>query len=246
MQEFSYGVSDFYQLKTDNLFYVDRTSHISLIEKAGRQLLFLRPRRFGKSLLLSMLENYYDVAKADEFERLFGDLAIGQNPTPKHNQYLIMKWDFSVINAQGKDVESKLHDHLNNCIQDFAMCYQNILQYEIHINPKNAVSSFESALTAIKQSPYRLYLLIDEYDNFANEVLMGRGEISPSRYKTLLSSEGTLKTFFRTVKSASSGRGLERVFITGVSPVLMTDITSAYNVAEDIYLEPEFNDLCGF
>ncbi|TGO01988.1 ATPase AAA, partial [Candidatus Thiomargarita nelsonii] len=128
MQEFSYGISDFYQLKTDNLFYVDRTSHISLIEKAGRQLLFLRPRRFGKSLLLSMLENYYDVAKADEFERLFGDLAIGQNPTPKHNQYLIMKWDFSVINAQGKDVESKLHDHLNNCIQDFAMCYQNILQ----------------------------------------------------------------------------------------------------------------------
>ena len=127
MLEFPYGISDFYQLKTDNLFYVDRTSHISLIEKAGRQLLFLRPRRFGKSLLLSMLENYYDVAKADEFENLFGDLAIGQNPTPRHNKYLIMRWDFSVINAQGKDVESKLDDHLNNRIQDFAICYKNIL-----------------------------------------------------------------------------------------------------------------------
>jgi hypothetical protein len=87
MLKFSYGFSDFYLLKTENYFYVDRTSHISLIEEAGLQLLFLRPRRFGKSLLLSMLENYYDVTKADEFEKLFGDLAIGQNPTPKHNQY---------------------------------------------------------------------------------------------------------------------------------------------------------------
>ncbi|TGN99848.1 ATPase AAA [Candidatus Thiomargarita nelsonii] len=246
--KFSYGISDFYLLRTENYFYVDRTSHISLIEKAGLQLLFLRPRRFGKSLLLSMLENYYDVAKADEFESLFGDLAIGQNPTPKHNQYLIMKWDFSVVEPQDDviDMRKSLHDHLNNSIQEFAAHYQNLLQYQIKIDPQNAISSFESALIAIKQTPYRLYLLIDEYDNFANEVLMGRGEISPSRYKALLSTEGSLKAIFKTVKSASSGRGLERVFITGVSPVLMSDITSAYNVAENIYLRPVFNDLCGF
>ncbi|OAD20226.1 hypothetical protein THIOM_004089 [Candidatus Thiomargarita nelsonii] len=210
MLKFSYGISNFHRIITANFFFVDRTKHIQLIEDAGDQLLFLRPRRFGKSLLLSMLENYYDVAKADEFERLFGNLAIGQNPTPLHNQYLIMKWDFSVINAQGEiaDLKHALHDHLNDSIQDFAVRYQNLLQYQIKINPQNAVSSFESALTAIKQTPYRLYLLIDEYDNFANEVMMGRGKISPSRYKALLSAEGSLKTFFRAVKSASSGRGL--------------------------------------
>ncbi len=103
--KFPYGLSDFYLLRRENYFYRDRTSHISLIEAAGLQLLFLRPRRFGKSLLLSMLENYYDVAKADEFEGLFGDLAIGQNPTPKHNQYFVMTWDFSNVSPEGSAPE---------------------------------------------------------------------------------------------------------------------------------------------
>ncbi|RKZ78814.1 MAG: hypothetical protein DRR19_25820, partial [Candidatus Parabeggiatoa sp. nov. 1] len=91
--KFPYGLRNFYDLITENYFYVDRTAHIQTIEDFGKELIFLRPRRFGKSLLLSMLENYYDVAKADEFERLFGHLAIGKNPTPKHNQYLVMTWD---------------------------------------------------------------------------------------------------------------------------------------------------------
>ncbi len=248
MLEFPYGVSDFYQLRTDHYFYVDRTSHIPLIERAGLQLLFLRPRRFGKTLLLSMLENYYDVAKADKFDKLFGNLAIGQNPTPKHNKYFVMTWDFSNVSPEGdaRDIRLRLHRYVNRCIQDFADNYQTLLSKEIHIEPDDAVDSFLSLLSVVRKTPYRLYLLIDEYDNFANEVLMVGGEISQSRYKALLSAEGSLKAIFKAVKSASSGRGLERVFITGVSPVLMSDITSAYNVAEDIYLLPEFNDLCGF
>jgi hypothetical protein len=248
MLEFSYGISDFYLLKTENYFYVDRTSHIPLIEKAGLQLLFLRPRRFGKSLLLSMLENYYDVAKADEFESLFGDLAIGQNPTPKHNQYFVMTWDFSNVSPEGDahEIRQALHRYLNKRIQEFALYYQPWLSVNIEIEPADAQASFQSLLTAVRLSHYRLYLLIDEYDNFANEVMMGRGEISPSRYKALLSAEGSLKAIFKAVKSASSGRGLERVFITGVSPVLLSDIISACSVAEDICFEPEFNDLCGF
>ena len=174
--------------------------------------------------------------------------AIGKSPTPKYNQYLVMNWDFSMVEPQDnvKDMRKSLHDHINNTIEEFAINYQNFLQYQIKIDPQNAISSFESALIAIKQTPYKLYLLIDEYDNFANEVLMGRREISPERYQALLSTEGSLKTLFKTVKAASSGQGLERVFITGVSPVLMSDITSSYNVAENIYFEPEFNDLCGF
>jgi len=248
MLKFPYGNSDFYRIQTNNYFYVDRSRHIRLIEDAGDQLLFLRPRRFGKSLLLSMLENYYDVAKASEFERLFGDLAIGQNPTPIHNQYLVMKWDFSMVNAQGtvSEIHQAIHNHVNGCIEQFQVHYQNLLNYNLTISPTDAVRSFQSVLAAISQTPYKLYLLIDEYDNFANDLLMGRGETNPERYKTLLSTEGSLKALFRAVKSASSGLGLERVFITGVSPVLMSDITSAYNVAKNIYFEPEFNDLCGF
>ena len=248
MLKFPYGISNYYRIVTENYFYVDRSSHISLIEDAGDQLLFLRPRRFGKSLLLSMLENYYDVAKADEFDKLFGHLAIGKNPTPKHNKYLIMKWDFSVIKTHNAiiDIEHSLNNHINNTIKSFANRYQHLFKYQIEIDSNDAISSFESSLIAIQGSGYRLYLLIDEYDNFANEVMMGNAEISNSRYDALTSAESSLKTLFKTVKSAASGRGLERVFITGVSPVFMTDITSSYNVAKNIYLRPEFNDLCGF
>jgi hypothetical protein len=249
MLKFPYGFSDFHLIRTENYFYVDRTSHIPLIETAGHQLLFLRPRRFGKSLLLSMLENYYDVAKADEFDKLFGNLAIGKNPTPKRNQYFVMKWDFSNINPKGEaqEIEMRLYHYINRSLQDFADKYQSLLTIKnIDINPDDAIYSFLSILNAVRQTPYPLYLFIDEYDNFANEVMMARGEINPERYKTLTSAEGSLRAIFKTVKSASGGLGLERVFITGASPILLSDMTTAYNVAENIYFKPKFNDLCGF
>jgi len=106
--KFPYGISDFDALTTEKYYYVDRTDHIPLVEKAGKQLLFLRPRRFGKSLLLSMLENYYDLNKADRFEQLFGGLAIGKNPTAEHNRYLVLKWDFSGVSPVGDGEEIKL------------------------------------------------------------------------------------------------------------------------------------------
>ena len=248
MFKFPYGLCDFYRIQTQNYFYVDRTNLIRVIEDFGNQLIFLRPRRFGKSLLLSMLENYYDVAKADEFERLFGHLAIGKNPTPKHNQYFVMTWDFSVVKAQGDitAIEKALYNHVNNAIADFAVRYKNWLTYNIRVEPTDAISSFESLLSAVGQSGYGLYLLIDEYDNFANELMIGHHKESPSRYETLLSGEGIVKTLFKAVKSGAGGRSLEHVFVTGVSPVVLSDMSSGYNVAEHIYLEPEFNDLCGF
>jgi len=248
MLKFPYGLCDFYRLQTENYFYVDRTAHIREIEDFGNQLIFLRPRRFGKSLLLSMLENYYDVAKAAEFERLFGHLAIGKNPTPKHNQYMVMTWDFSKVEARGdvEKIRQTLIEHVNNCIKAFSRRYQSYLPYPIEINRDNAISSFESLLMSVNATDNRLYLLIDEYDNFANELMIGHQKESPSRYKALLSGEGAVKALFKAVKSAAGGQGLERVFVTGVSPVVLSDMSSGYNVADSIYLEPEFNELCGF
>jgi hypothetical protein len=248
MLKFPYGLRNFYDLITENYFYVDRTAHIRVIEDFGRELIFLRPHRFGKSLLLSMLENYYDIAKADEFERLFGHLAIGKNPTPRHNQYFVMTWDFSLVKAQGDItvIEKALYNRVNHAIEDFAIRYEHWLKREIRIDPTDAISSFESLLTAVKQSGHRLYLLIDEYDNFANELMIAHHKETPSRYETLLSGEGIVKTLFKAVKSAGGGRGLERTFVTGVAPVVLSDMSSGYNVAMHIYLEPEFNELCGF
>jgi hypothetical protein len=244
--KFPYGLSDFATLIQEGYFYQDRTDRIPVLEEAGRQLLFIRPRRFGKSLLLSMLEHYYDLNRAAQFDALFGHLAIGRNPTPSRNQYFVMKWDFSLIKAQGEieDIEAAVHQHLNDCIREFALRYQERLAHRIELHSDNALSSWRSALMAVSQTPHKLYLLIDEYDNFANEVLMtGRKQ---DYYETLLYGEGLLKTVFKAVKAAAGGLGLDRVFITGVSPVVLSDVTSGYNVGENIYLDAAFNDLCGF
>jgi Predicted AAA-ATPase/PD-(D/E)XK nuclease superfamily len=246
--KFPYGISDFYQVISGGYFYVDRTAALPVLEEAGRQLLFLRPRRFGKSLLITLLENYYDVAKDGEFAHLFGQLAIGQNPTPLHNCYLILRWDFSVVRTYGapERVEQALYDHINASITRFAMRYQAYLPQTISIDPDNALKSFDALLAVVQQASYPLYLLIDEYDNFANEVLMTGGQEGQQSYQKLVQGEGIFKTVFKAVKAASAGLGLERVFITGVSPIVMADISSGYNVAENIYLMPELNTLCGF
>ena len=247
--KFPYGICDFYEIITENYYYADRTDRIPLIEEAGKHLLFLRPRRFGKSLLLSMLENYYDVAKAEEFEKLFGHLAIGKNPTPRHSSYFVMKWDFSAVSPNGntEQIQNAMYDHINGCIERFGKYYSEFLTDKIEINRTNAPASLHSLLTAIQGTPHKLYLLIDEYDNFANEVLMaGHAQEHRQRYKDLLYGEGVVKTVFKAVKAAGAGLGLDRVFITGVSPVVLSDITSGYNIAENIYLHSKFNDLCGF
>jgi hypothetical protein len=246
--KFPYGIADFHKLITAGYFYVDRTGHIPRLEEAGEQLLFLRPRRFGKSLLLSMLENYYDLAKADEFDRLFGHLAIGRSPTPKRNQYFILKWDFSAVEPSGapEQVRDSLHLHLNQRIEEFGRYYGDRLAYPIKIEPRSALASFESLLSAVKHTNHRLYLLIDEYDNFANEILMGGQTAGRSSYESLLRGEGAVKAVFKTVKAAAAGWGLDRVFITGVAPIVLSDVSSGYNVARNIYLDPQFQELCGF
>jgi hypothetical protein len=246
MIKFPYGISDFNQLRSKGMLYVDRTACIPALETAGQQLLFLRPRRFGKSLLLSTLANYYDINKADEFARLFGDLAVGADPTPEHNQYLILQWDFSKVSAQGDvgTITQNLFDHVNASIEGFVQRYQDRLKFPVTIHAENAIASFESLGNSVKNSGQQLYLLIDEYDNFANEVLM-QTRPDEARYKTLLHGEGILKTLFKAIKGGASEGKVGRVFITGVSPVVMSDMTSGYNVATSIYLDNEFNSLCG-
>ncbi|MCE7979721.1 MAG: AAA family ATPase [Caldilinea sp. CFX5] len=245
--KFPYGDSDFYQIITEGYLYVDRTDRIPLLEEAGKNLTFLRPRRFGKTLLLSMLEYYYDLAKADDFARLFGQLTIGRNPTPLHNQFLIMKWDFSKVNSQGatEEIKSALHDYLNERIAIFVDTYQPYLTTPIRHYPNNALVSFESVVAAVQRTPHRLYLLIDEYDNFANEVMMSNHPTGHERYEALVTGEGLLKTIFKNVKGAMD-EGLGRVFITGVSPILLSDITSGHNISESITLRNDLFDLCGF
>jgi len=243
---FPYGIANFQAIAEEDYLYIDRTDRIGAIEADGKQLLLLRPRRFGKSLWLSTLENYYDLAKAEQFDQLFGRLKIGQAPTARHNSYFIMKWNFSLVDPMGdaEAIRGALHRHINVEIQATVAKYRDRIPGEVEVQ-EDAIASFRSLLAAISRTSHRLYLLIDEYDNFANEVLVShqKGE---GRYRELVGGEGAIKTLFKSVKDAAEGRGLDRVFITGVSPVVLADITSGYIVVKDISGEPEYADLCGF
>ena len=244
---FPYGIADFAAIMEEGYFYVDHTDRIPLIENAGKQLLFLRPRRFGKSLWLSTLENYYDLARAADFQRLFGGLKIGQNPTPLHNRYFVMRWDFSMVDPGGDltTIRRSLFNHVNIRIKDAVARYGDWLDGQVDINPDDGLASFQSLLICIARTPHPLYLLVDEYDNFANEVMISplRGT---GRYEELVQGEGIIKTLFKVIKGGASGNGIDRVFLTGVSPVVLSDMTSGYNVAKDLTHLDEYSDLCGF
>jgi hypothetical protein len=244
--KFPYGICDFKEIVTEEYFYCDRTDRIPLLEES-KSILFLRPRRFGKSLLLSMLANYYDVALADKFEELFGNLLISKNPTDSHNKYFILELNFSCVDPMGSvdDIKRSLHNHINGCIDGFKLYYRDYSLPEIKIDPDNAIISIKSLISAIRMTPYPIYLLIDEYDNFANKVMMGTLR-ETSEYEALVYGDGLLKTLFKTIKASAGSSLFDRTFIIGVSPVVMSDITSGYNIAENIYLESKFNDLCGF
>lgn len=244
MIKFPYGISDFYTLRTEGYLYLDRTAAIPDLEQAGKQLIWLRPRRFGKSLLLSTLAHYYDIKQTPHFATLFGDLAIAKTPTAERNRYLILRLDFSRVAAQGNSehIKNSLFTHLNEAIKGFIQYYQDLLKHSVTIQ-NDALGSLQSLFNAVKNSGYQVYLLIDEYDNFANEVLVQ--DVTQQRYYDLLAGEGVVKSLFKLIKSSASEGQVARVLITGVSPLVLSDLTSGYNVATSIYLETRFNELCG-
>jgi len=159
-----YAISNFEKIQLEGFEYIDRTSRIPITEDVGQYLLFLRPRRFGKSLWLSTLKNYYNIAKADSFDKLFSGTWIHDNPTKLHNQYFVLKWDFSCVDCSGNNVEESLYRHINDCIRRFASDYEDILPSKIYIDPNQAMSSFFNLLSVISKTNYQLYLFIDEYE----------------------------------------------------------------------------------
>ena len=241
MIELPYGIADYHRIRTRGMVYVDRTAHIRDVEALGDVLVFLRPRRFGKSLWLQTLANYYDVRRADEFDALFGGLAAGQRPPA--DRYFVLQWNFSLVKPRGgvDEIAESLRRHVRSQAELFLLDYSGHLQAEI---PSDAGASevLTTLLGAVRQTGHPLYLLIDEYDNFVNEVMVK----DVKTYKALFEADGPYKELFKAVKNATEGLGLERVFVTGVSPVALNDLTSGFDTATDVSLEPELAALCGF
>ncbi|HEX3527987.1 MAG TPA: AAA family ATPase [Thermoanaerobaculia bacterium] len=238
-----YGIADFRRIRQEGMVYVDRTAYIPRIERLGSTLVFLRPRRFGKSLWLQTLASYYDLRRAEEFSALFGGLAIGRGPTPLANRFFVLQWNFSVINPGGdvEQIAESLREHVSSRAKVFISDYEGRLPAAVETEG-SAAAVLASLLSVVRRTPYRLYLLIDEYDNFVNEV-MAR---DVATYRALVHADGPFKLLFKAVKNATEGEGLERVFITGVSPVALNDLTSGFNIAKHISLEPDLAGLCGF
>lgn len=243
MIRFPYGIADFYRLRTEGYLYVDRTAFLRAVEDLGPVLLFLRPRRFGKSLWLQTLRNYYSVLRAAEHERLFGGLDIWREPTPRRGGYFVLHWNFSLVDPRGtvEEIAERLREHVSGRVRDFLQEHREHLGTAVEIGggPADVLGSL---LSAVSQTPYPLYLLIDEYDNFMNEVVVR----SVDAYRALVEADGPFKALFKAVKDGTEGRGLERVFMTGVSPAVLNDLSSGFNIARDVSRHPWLEKLCGF
>ena len=244
MKPIPYGNANFNDIRNDGYIYIDRTNYLKILEQMNiTRALFIRPRRFGKSLWLNVMTNYYDINQKDQFENLFGDLDIGKEPTSNHNEFVVINWNFSRMSSRGTidDIEVELNETLNSVMEEHLNNYSNILQEKVRFYTK-AINTLSSFLSAVKKSSLKSYLLIDEYDNFANEVMMSESDV----YNRLVNKDGPLKTLYKGLKEFLERGLLTRLFITGVSPVVMSDITSGMNICKNIYLKSQFNTLCGF
>ena len=242
-----YGEADFRRIRLNSWLYVDKTRFLRPLEDE-RYAFLIRPRRFGKSCWVSLLENYYDRRWKDEFEAVFGGTDVGREPTPERHRYVVLRYDFSAVN-----------DKLETLEQEFEMyCFielRGALERNPDLFPKAALQrilappSIAGKLTELFRycgdHDIPLYVLIDEYDNFANTILAYHGE---EAYEELTHGGGFFRNFFATLKAGAgkSGGGVERLFITGVSPIAMDDVTSGFNIGTNLSLSPAFNEVVGF
>lgn len=249
MKKLPYGVSDFPRIISEDCYYVDKTRHIELIENQPDYLFLIRPRRFGKSLFLATLETYYSIDYADSFEKLFRGLYIGQHPTKRHNKYLILRFNFSVISPRQEEVEQSFNDYCRLTLIKFVRHYEPVLGADIwkdihpDMSPGLLLSSISQYISH-RDCP-RIYLLIDEYDNFTNTILSSYGQ---DHYRGTTHGSGFIRNFFNVVKDAAGdvNAAIERLFITGVSPITMDDVTSGFNIGTNISMLPQFNSIVGF
>jgi Predicted AAA-ATPase/PD-(D/E)XK nuclease superfamily len=249
MIKIPYGISDFQNLIEEKYFYQDRTSFIENLEKwHSKYPVFLRPRRFGKSLFVSMLHHYYGLEHQADFQANFGNLYIGQHPSPLANSYLVLSFEFSRIDTTTQ--ESTYRGFLDNTLLGARVFLATYSEYfsekdQADILGQSSPEAVVKTIFGIAQSKKalpKIYLLIDEYDHFANELL----SFDLKRFKENVSRNGFVRKFYESFKTATRDGVLDRLFITGVSPITLDSLTSGFNVGDNISLNPIFHDMMGF
>ena len=243
-----YAVANFVDMRERGFYYVDKTEFISELELYNAPV-FLRPRRFGKSLLCSTLAAYYDLNKADRFEELFGDTYIGKNPTKEHNQYIVIRFDFSkmVISDTMEGLQKNFNDMNCGMLRGMIKAepqYARLFPDFEFSDDKNAPKMLEDILAYVSANHLPpVYIIIDEYDNFTNQLLTAYKD---PLYEQVTTADSFLRTFFKIIKAGIGEGSVRTCFCTGVLPVTMDDLTSGYNIAEILTLKPNFLNMLGF
>jgi hypothetical protein len=249
MIKLPYARADFGPMMREKCYYVDRTRFLDQLEvHAPVYTMFLRPRRFGKSLWISLLEHYYDVNKAADFQLYFGDLHVGRHPTPLANQYLMLRFDFSGIETN--DVRKVHESFLMKVKEGFIRFVNKNSSYFtpdfaewLHQQTLASTVAIEFFLAYTKQPTQPpIYLLIDEYDQFTNELL----SFHFADFKDIVSKNGYVRKFYEVLKGQAMLGVIARIFMTGVAPVTVDSMTSGFNIVTDISMHPFFHDLLGF
>ena len=237
-----YGESNFKKIITQGFLYIDKTEYIAALEENGSYNILLRPRRFGKSLFVSTLRHYYDIRFKDEFEALFGGLAAGRRPTPLRNGYQVLFMEFSGINIKDEEtIECDFAFEVTRRLRTFLKEYQYPAEAIRRVEEQSSPASLMKAFFEVVKDA-KIYLLIDEYDHFANAVL---GE-SQELFCAIVGKGGFVRSFYETVKTATMEGIVDRLFITGVTSITLDSMTSGFNIGDNITFHRDFNQAMGF
>lgn len=242
MLKLPYGISNYEEIIRDGYEYVDKTKYIEKLENLSeKRIMFLRPRKFGKTLFTSVLENYYDVKKSDKFEELYGNTYIGKNPTENKNKYHILRFNFSGIDTS--TVESTINGFKNevlSSIQVFVSKYSIDFYVNWEQEAENVLDNLIKSFGAQRENE-KIYVIIDEYDHFANELL----GFAPDKFRDLVSKNGKVSKWYEILKKGTE-TVIDRIFITGVAPITLDSLTSGFNIGKDITQDVDFNEMMGF
>ncbi len=249
MTKIPYGISHFGTLITDGYLYIDKTAYVQQLEEMSqRYLFFLRPRRFGKSLFISLLEHYYGIEHKANFQTLFGNYYIGQHPTRLANSYLTLVFDFSQMDTSSfENTFDAFLENVKDGVERFFTKYNDIFNQE----DINGIEKYDYPAKVIqylfrkveaKARSQKIYLLIDEYDHFANEILA----FHFNDFNRMVGQNGFVRKFFEAIKTATRNGVVDRIFVTGVSPITLDSLTSGFNISTNISLYERFNAMMGF
>lgn len=242
MLKLPYGISNYEEIIRDGYEYVDKTEYIEKLENLSeKRIMFLRPRKFGKTLFTSVLENYYDVKKSDKFEELYGNTYIGKSPTENKNKYHILRFNFSGIDTS--TVESTINGFKNevlSSIQVFVSKYSIDFYVNWEQEAENVLDNLIKSF-GVQRENEKIYVIIDEYDHFANELL----GFAPDKFRDLVSKNGKVRKWYEILKKGTE-TVIDRIFITGVAPITLDSLTSGFNIGKDITQDSRFNEMMGF